>query len=168
MTQIGYLKKMHGVKGALVLKLLDKMHFLGKVKDAIFIELQGNNVPYFIDEMGGSHPEWILKLNTVNHLDAGKMVGAKVFAMTDKFVVETSFSEEHAFLVSYTFIDQLTQLKGVITAIEEMTYQTILYVTINEKEVLVPLNADWIIEIDKPTKQIIYNCPEGLIEIYLA
>jgi 16S rRNA processing protein RimM len=167
MEQIGYIKKIHGLKGALVLKLLSKMHFLGKAKDALFIEQQGNLVPYFIEEMGGSHPEWIVKIDQISHLEAGKMVGLKVFAAPDKFVIEQSFTSEFNHLIGYTFIDATSSKQGAITDIEEMSFQTIIYVQIEGKEILVPLNMDWIIEIIEAEKIIHYNCPEGLIAIYL-
>jgi 16S rRNA processing protein RimM len=167
MEQIGYIKKMHGLKGALVLKLLSKMHFLGKAKDALFIEQQGNLVPYFIEEMGGSHPEWIVKIDKISHQEAGKMVGLKVFAAPDKFVIEQSFTSEFSHLIGYTFMDNTSAKNGIITDIEEMTFQTIIYVEIEGKEILVPLNMDWIIEINEATRIIRYNCPEGLIAIYL-
>jgi 16S rRNA processing protein RimM len=168
MEQIGYVKKIHGIKGALVLKLLSKFHFLGKAKDALFIEQHGSHVPYFIDEIGGGHPEWIIKLNEVGHADAEKMVGAKVSALPDKFVIEKSIVEEYQFLIGFIFLDVTSQKQGVIVEIEEMTFQTILYINIDDKEILVPLNIDWIVEINKAEKKIQYTCPEGLVDVYLS
>jgi 16S rRNA processing protein RimM len=49
-----------------------------------------------------------------------------------------------------------------------MSFQTIIYVQIEGKEILVPLNMDWIVEIIEAKKTMHYNCPEGLMDIYLG
>ncbi len=167
MEQIGYFKRMHGLKGALVLKLIDKVFFLGAAGDALFIEQQGTSVPYFIESIGGAHPEWIVKLNQVQLAEAEKLVAAKVSAMPDRFTFEASFSSEYAYLVGFQFIDATSQKKGIVKDIEDMTHQTILYIEMDKKEILVPIHQDWIVSINKDLKEMVYNCPLGLLDVYL-
>ncbi len=56
---------------------------------------------------------------------------------------------------------------GKIERIEEMPGNDMFVVKRGEKEVLLPVVEDLIIEIDDELKTITYNAPEGLIEIYL-
>ncbi len=167
MEQIGYFKRMHGLKGALVLKLLDKTYFLGAANDPLFIAQHGSEVPYFIESIGGAHPEWIIKLNQVQLAEAEKLVAAKVYAMPNHFELEQSFSSEYQYLIGYQFIDELSNKTGIVKDIEDMSHQTILYVEMEQKEILIPIHQDWIIAIDQDQRKITYKCPDGLLDVYL-
>ncbi len=56
---------------------------------------------------------------------------------------------------------------GPIIRIEEYPQQEIAVCIFNEKEVMIPLNPDFIESIDDVQKSILVSLPDGLIDVYL-
>jgi 16S rRNA processing protein RimM len=165
---IGYIKRAHGIKGALVLKLNEQTFFLGEANDVLFIEKNGQQIPQFIKSIGGNYPELIIELMNVDQITAKQWVGAKVLASETLVEIEETLADIYKDIIAYTFIDSKTDIKGSIKQIEELPQQTILYIDIQGKEALVPLNEDWIVACDDDAKTFLYDCPEGLLEVYLT
>ena len=80
---------------------------------------------------------------------------------------EKYFDEDESdleFLIGYTAFDNETQF-GTIIAIDEMPMQTFAVVENGEKEHLIPLVDDFVIDIIKKKKHIIFDLPEGLLDL---
>jgi 16S rRNA processing protein RimM len=55
---------------------------------------------------------------------------------------------------------------GIIKAINDTTAQALFEVEKDGKEILIPVNDEFIVKVDRK-KTIIVNTPEGLIDLYL-
>ena len=56
---------------------------------------------------------------------------------------------------------------GTITGVNDNTAQALFEIDHNGKEVLIPINDDFIKKVDRSTKTVTLDTPEGLINIYL-
>lgn len=68
----------------------------------------------------------------------------------------------------FTVIDQAAGKIGIAESVIELPHQNILLVKNGKHEILLPLQSNLIISIDRQKKILNYNAPEGLIEMYLG
>ena len=163
--EIGYISKTHGLKGHVILRLNELVNIDENIK-SIFLELNGSQVPYFIEECRPNNAGYILKLETIDVVETSKkLIGKKAFALSD-FILEEEESLNE--FIGYTIIDSKLGNIGIISDVDEKTDNVIIKVMHpSGKEIILPFNNDFIIEIDDDLKTIEFNAPEGLIEMYL-
>ena len=163
--EIGYISKTHGLKGHVILRLNELVNIDENIK-SIFLELNGSQVPYFIEECRPNNAGYILKLETIDVVETSKkLIGKKAFALSD-FILEEEESLNE--FIGYTIIDSKLGNVGIISDVDEKTDNVIIKVVHpSGKEIILPFNNDFIIEIDDDLKTIEFNAPEGLIEMYL-
>ena len=74
---IGYFSKTHGLKGHLVLKVTSQINTINL--KAFFIETNGSQAPYFIEEITKFKEDYLVKLETVDNVDlASKLKNSEV------------------------------------------------------------------------------------------
>ena len=164
--EIGYISKTHGLKGHVILRLNDLVKIDDEVIKSIFLELNGSQVPYFIEDCRPNNSGYILKLETIDAVETSKkLIGKKAFALTD-FILEEEESLNE--FIGYAIIDSKFGNIGIISDVDEKTDNVIIKVIHSSgKEIILPFNNDFISEIDDDLKTIEFNAPEGLIEMYL-
>lgn len=165
---IGKLVATHGLKGEMIVK-----HSLGKKTDfknaeAIFIEkIKHEYLPYFHEKsIIKNNTDTIIKLEGVDTKEAAAILLQKKVWLTkndfEKLVSKTAPIN----LIDFMVIDSSKKL-GTIEFVIEQPHQTLLQVTINNKEVLIPLNESTLKKIDRRKKEVHVSLPDGLLEIYL-
>lgn len=165
-TEIGYISKTHALKGQVVLRLNEHIDIEENLK-SIFLEINGSQVPYFITECTLANQGYIIKIETIDNVDlAKKLVGKKAFVLPE-FIIENEDSLQE--FVGYTVLDTTHGNIGIINQVDEKTENiTITVIHQTGKEIILPFNDDLISSIDDELKQIKFDAPEGLIEMYLS
>lgn len=156
----------HGVNGMLVLR-----HDLGKkttFKDlkAFFLEdLPGSFLPYFpVDVKVRSDEEVLIAFEGITSKEK-----AARFVQKQVWLEESDFSKYAAAnapisLLGFTVYDGDIVLGEVLEVIEQ-PHQVLCRIQYKEHDdVLIPVNEGSLIKIDKKTKRLLLNLPEGLIE----
>ncbi len=164
--EIGYISKTHGLKGHVILRLNELVQIDEEAIKSVFLELNGSQVPYFIEDFRPNNTGYILKLENINTIDTSKkLIGKKAFALAD-FILEEEESLNE--FVGYAIIDSKLGNIGNIAEVDEKTENVIIKVIHpTGVEIILPFNDDFIIEIDDDMKTIEFDAPEGLIEMYL-
>jgi len=164
LTKIGFINKLQGYKGE-VQCIIER----GSVDDYadeefLFIKLDGIAVPFAIEEVKDKRGNGIFKFENVNDEEyARRLINAEVFAeKRKKKNIEESEWED---LTGYEVIDSTYGSLGAIRKIEEYPQQLIATLYIKDKEVLIPLNEDFLERIDDDSKKVYMILPEGLLEI---
>jgi 16S rRNA processing protein RimM len=67
--------------------------------------------------------------------------------------------------VGYTLLDQTLGEIGQIKELLDMPQQEISVVAYQGREVLVPLNAQFVVNVDDAARQVLVNMPEGLLDL---
>ncbi len=165
--EVGYISKTHGLKGHVILRVNEGFDINAETIKSIFLELGGSQVPYFIEECRPNNTGYIIKLETIDSIDTSKkMIGKKVFCLTD-FIIEDEDSLKE--FIGYSIIDSILGNIGIINDVDDKTDNVIIRVLHQSgKEIILPFNDDLIEEIDDEAKTILFNAPEGLIEMYLS
>ena len=160
-VEVGYFSKAHGLKGQLLLKPDKEFYF--EELNVLFVEINGARIPYFVKSASETNHGLLLLLEDHDSIEKVKLlVGKKVF------VDEQLLIEEDAYDYSgYTIKDMKEQVVGLIESVEDHGSQLIAVLKINNKEVMLPLAEELIREIDDGDKTIVYDLPEGLLDVYL-
>lgn len=166
---IGILSKIHGVNGELVLRLnnnliTDDIEELGTV----FIEFDGLLVPFFVSGFYSKNPNsFIIKFDDIDSADqANEFVNCKVFTQ-DLITPETDdLISDPDSIVGYTVIDKKYGNIGKISEFLNLPNNPLLRVIKGKREILIPVNDEYILEIDDANKTIFINATEGLIDLF--
>ena len=163
--EAGYFLKPHGFKGSIAFHQSANVEISYELIDHIILSVNNLFTPFFIEKIDHKG-KLIFKLEGINtEIEAKKLQSKKVY-VSNKFKTEIK-SEKEFDLIDYTVIDLQRGSLGKIKRIEEMPNYTILVVEKDDKEILLPNNENFIIDINHELKLINYNAPEGLISLYL-
>lgn len=167
---IGKLAAVHGTDGELLLK-----HSLGKrssLKDvtAIFVEERKDSfLPYFVQKAKAKDAEHIyLKLEGIDSREAARAYLQKgIYLQEADFQAEAS-SNAPLSLLGFIAQDKEHGVLGTVDEIIEMPHQLLARVTYKEKEMLLPLNEQTMLKVDRKGKILHLELPDGLLDIYLG
>ena len=70
-------------------------------------------------------------------------------------------------VIGFKVTDKLFGDVGILKGVNDSTPQALFEIERDGKEILVPVNDDFIDKLDKPNKILHLDVPEGLIEMYL-
>ncbi len=167
----GYVKagrtgKAFGTGGALKFQIEE--HLLDDFFEAavIFIELLGKPVPFFVESVHNEAPH-IIKLEEVDSRDAALELAGKPILLRKEDVAEGpaespfGLHELEGFLITDRTLGEL----GLIEEVIELPQQIMAILPYQGREVLIPLNDQFILEIDEENRRIRMDLPEGLLEL---
>jgi 16S rRNA processing protein RimM len=168
-VHIGKLVATFGVEGSLILvHSLGKKQTLKDVKAILVEEIKGSQIPHFITKtQAKTTEETLINLENIATKEAAKrLVGKPVWLLQDDFRRLVK-KESSIALLGYAVFDE-DKLIGEVEEIIEQPHQVLLKVTYQQKEVLLPLHQDSLINISHTKKTVTLILPEGLLEIYLG
>lgn len=167
--EIGYTQKPHGVKGEIKIfiedEFLDEMEHL----EILFLNVHGNVLPYFIEEVRGAG-NYIIKFEDVNDKEAANKIKASPILMKKADLkyweeeIESELFYNHC--SGYTVIDINDGELGTLNEIIEYPQQELGVIIIDGNEILLPLNEHTVQRIDENNKQLIVEMPAGILDIY--
>jgi 16S rRNA processing protein RimM len=165
---IGHFAATFRLEGELVIA-----HELGKKTDfkgvqTIFLE-EGKDrfLPYFIEKAKAKNEsESWLKLEGINTKESAHILCSRKVWLRDEDFRKLAGKSAPISLIGYTLLDKNKWL-GTIDEVIEQPHQILCRLTIQGKEVLIPLNESTIQKVSHPKKQVHTDLPEGLLEIYL-
>lgn len=166
---LGKIVKKYSFKGEVLAKLDTDEPELYENLDSILINLRNNLVPFFI-ESSQLHKSELLRIkfeDVDTEGDADALIKSELYLPLDLLpeLDEDKFYFHE--IIGFTIKDQNFGLVGTIKSINDSTAQSLFEIDRDGKEVLIPMNDEFIIEVDKTNKTILVNTPEGLIDLYL-
>lgn len=162
LAEVGYLSKTHGVKGQLVLK--QSQNFCEDDVKVVFLEVNGNKVPYFVLDFKSAGNNLIVSFEEVETVEKARLLCGKALFIEKRFIEE---EEPEDNWLGFELIDKQYGSLGNITEVADNGQQLILTLNYNSKEVILPMVDDFVEKIDMEANKIWYSAPEGLIDIYL-
>ena len=164
---IGQLGKPHGVKGEISFWFTDDV-FDRVDADWLLVEIDGILVPFFMEEYRFRADELALvKFEDVDtEARARELTGCKVYfprAFADAVDDHLTWAQT----IGYQIIDAKSGVMvGVVSEVDDSTANTLFHVsTPEEGELLIPVDEELITDIDKTTRHITMNLPEGLLDL---
>lgn len=166
---LGKIVKKYSFKGELLAKLDTDEPGLYENLDAMFLDLRGNLVPFFI-ETSQLHKSELLRVKFEDidtEADADAIMKSDLYLPLEflpKLADDKFYFHE---IIGFKIIDINYGNVGVISGINDTTSQALFEVDKSGVEILIPMNDAFIDKVDKPNKTIFVNTPEGLIDLYL-
>ncbi|QES89560.1 ribosome maturation factor RimM [Rhizosphaericola mali] len=167
--EIGKIVGTHGINGEVVLAhaLSKKLNF--KNIQALFIEnMNKQKIPWFVLQSNPKNTEeTILKFEEIETKEAATPLLKKKVWLTQVDFEKLAGKNNPISLIGYQLWDNKTSLAPIEEIIDQ-PHQVLARITLEGKEVLIPLHKETIIQVDHQKKEIITNLPDGLLEVYLA
>jgi 16S rRNA processing protein RimM len=168
MIRIGKIVATHGLQGALILThIAGKGEWLKK-DDVLFVELRKESyIPFFVTSAKPSNDEeLIVYLEDTTTVEAAKkLVGKQVYVKDD--ILNNIQADSPLLWIGFNLVDKEKGGLGTIEDVMQAGAQWLAKLTIEDKEVLIPLVKEMILQVNMRNKFIRMDLPEGLIDVYL-
>lgn len=166
---LGTIVKKFSFKGELLAKLdTDEPEYYENL-ESVFVALGNNLVPFFIEKSSLQKSNLLrLKFEDVNtEAEANHLLKCELYLplkLLPKLEGNKFYFHE---IVGFTMEDENYGLVGTIKGVNDSTAQALFEVEKDGKEILIPMNDEFIVEVDKKAKKITVKTPEGLIDLFL-
>lgn len=166
--EIGYITKTRGLKGEVQVSFtFDEPEKL-KIK-SVFIEINKKLVPYFVDNFKIPMPQiGYFNFEDIDHIDKAQPLTKKKIFLPNRLKPKrekgTFFYTD---LIGFTAEDLHKGKLGEILEVQEFPQQFLATIIYQEKEVLIPLNEAFILDMNMKGKTISLDLPEGLLDLYM-
>ena len=162
---LGKVLKSHGTGGQLRLLVEDKYKPYIKAGEFLFFDLDGAKVPY---EIIGTDDDahFVIALSGVDRKEMSDGLSGKECWVPVELVKKHHLKAPAQLRdkwSDYTITDVDTKRSYIILRTEEFPQQLMAVVNVDEAERYIPLNDQLILHIDKETKSIHMQLPEGLL-----
>lgn len=167
--KLGYFTKLHGYKGELTAHLDTAEQRDYQTLKHLFAEVKGNLVPYEVLLLEFKTNSSVkVKLAGIETEEAAKQLVKSSIYIDPADLSETD-SDKMALrrIVGYKVVDNEKGPIGKALFIEELETNPLLVIEHEGKQILLPLNGDFIEKVDNRKKEVHINAPEGLIDFYL-
>lgn len=165
---LGKITRKHGLLGNLILKLDTDQPELYKKLESIFVEINGLLVPFFIEKVVWSRQDSlnILFKNTSEAL-VEQVLGKNVFLPLSTLPPLTGKKFYYHEVIGFEIIEADGKTCGEIVSVNDQTAQHYFILNLAQKEVVIPIIKDWILEVNRDEKFIKMQLPEGLMDVFL-
>lgn len=163
---VGKIVKQHGIHGEmLVLFSID----MTTINPTFFIvEMEGILVPFFIQQLlMKKNRSGLVQFNDINTVEKTRsFIGKSIYLPHDLIPVEIpELTEPMDDLIGYSMVDQNERQIGIIRDLDDSTQNILFIVQAGDKEIYVPANESFILDIDDNRRIISVQLPDGLLDI---
>ncbi|GIJ95334.1 ribosome maturation factor RimM [Capnocytophaga stomatis] len=166
---VGTIVSKFSFKGEVLVKLDSDDPELYENLESVFIALGNNLVPFFVEKCS-LHKSDLLRIkfeDIENESDADTLLKHKLYLPLSFLPKLTGNKFYYHEIIGFTMEDVEYGYVGKIIGVNDSTSQALFEVENNDKEILIPMNDEFIEKVDRENKKIIVKTPEGLIDLYL-
>lgn len=172
-VKVGRLLKTFGIDGQLRCQIDDRFVKLIRKDRYVWVEIDGLMVPFLVSKFVAQHKPLIYFTDVKNERDAKILSGHWLFLNKEDYPREPwpSIKPEgtlYTFLLDFSVNFISHQTKGTIIKIVQYPGQEMAFIQLTdpvEKELLVPLVEEFIVEIDENKRIIYLKVPDGLLDL---
>lgn len=166
---LGKIVKKYSFKGEVLAKLDTDDPDLYEHIDAVFVDLRGSLVPFFVED-SQLHKSDLLRLkfeDVATEADADAILKCDLYLPLELLPKLEGNKFYYHEVIGFTISDESFGAIGTIKAVNDSTAQALFEVDREGVELLIPMNDQFIIKVDRDQRTISMNLPEGLIDLYL-
>jgi 16S rRNA processing protein RimM len=167
---LGKIVSKFSFKGELLIKLDtdEPQSYLNT--ESVLVDFHKKLIPFFI-EKSSLHKSDLLRVkfeDVDTEEDADELINLSVYLP----LTELPELEEDQFfyheVIGFKAIDDVYGEIGNISTVQDFGPQAIFVIQKEEREILIPVNDEFIQRLDKTNKTIYFTTPDGLIDLYLS
>ncbi|MEM9545991.1 MAG: ribosome maturation factor RimM [Bacteroidota bacterium] len=166
-TPAGRLNKAFGIKG--FIKVVPQKQFVEDLRKSSvwFIQKGTDTIPFFV-ELIEEEPHFLVKFEDVDNPESAKSItGCTIFLRDKDITIKADESETDLDKLIHFSVEDKNKVIGVIDRIEEFPQQTMAFIQIDGKDIMMPLTPEFIMEINVDEKRMMVDLPEGFLESQL-
>jgi len=166
---LGKVVKLHGYEGKVSIFLdTDEPQEYVDI-EMVYINLAGNLVPYFIESLSLLNNKAVVSFMDVDTIEKSQaIINKDIFLPLSMLPELTGNKFYYHEIKGMMVIDKIFGELGPINSVLEYPNQAVLQVYHNDKEVLIPISKEIIIDVDRKKNIVTIVAPEGLLDVYLA
>jgi 16S rRNA processing protein RimM len=166
---LGKVVKTSGYKGSLVFFFDVDDTDAYKDLEAVFIETGGELIPFAIQNLQyKSGHTFFARLEEVDSDEqALALVGSNLYLPLSFLPILEGNQFYYHEIIGFKAIDRERGEIGIIESVMDQGKQALFSIRFEEKEILIPVSDHIIVKVDRSSKTIHLDCPEGLIDVYL-
>ena len=166
--ELGYITTLHGLKGDLVLHLDVDFPEDYQGLESVFVDMNHNLVPFFIDALRLKGNKATISFEDVNSIEEAESLKGKAVFLPLSFLPKLPEGQFYYHeVIGYQVVDQTLGEIGEVLFFNDGSAQTIMVFDHKGHEVLVPVIDEILLKADHSEKQLQVNLPEGLLDVYL-
>lgn len=164
---LGKITRKHGLSGQVVLKLdTDQPEFYNKM-ESIFIEINGLLVPFFIEtQKWQKNISKLITLKNATEKTVEQILGKDVYMPLSTLPKLEGNQFYYHEVIDFEILDENENSFGKIQSVNDNTPQHYFILDFKGQEIVVPVIKDWILSVDRESKKIKMQLPEGLLEVF--
>lgn len=166
---LGKIAKKFSFKGEVLLYLDTDEPELYENMESVFVEFNKNLVPFFIKN-SSLHKNDFLRVqfeDVDSEAEADSIMNCEVYLPLDRLPKLSGNKFYFHEVIGFEIEDKRLGVFGKIVSINDSTAQPLFEVLNGEVEMLIPMIDQFLVEIDRKSKKVVMDLPEGLVEMYL-
>lgn len=166
---LGKITRKHGLQGNVVIKLdTDQPEFYNQL-ESIFVEINGLLVPFFIDKQSWQKSDSkIISFKNTTSVLVEQSIGKDVYLPLSTLPHLTGKKFYYHEVLGFHILDEKDQLCGTIEQINDQTAQHYFLLNLDNKQIVIPIIKDWIIDVNREQRLIKMQLPDGLMDVFLG
>ncbi len=161
--KIGYLSKTHGLKGEVT--AVFEVETEWENLTSLFIDSKGTLVPYFVKKISGTAGKPFIKFEGIESLEqASSLKGCGVYVLKSTRAKSKRGEFYDDEVVGFKVEDKNLGLLGQVKEIQSQGANRLLSIIHGSKEILIPINAPFIVSLNKTKKLIQVELPDGFLD----
>jgi 16S rRNA processing protein RimM len=165
---LGYIAKRVGNHGELAFVLDVDTPGNYQNLETVFVELNNTLVPFFIKKLQLRGKTAVVSIEGIDTIEKAEEILKSSLYLPLSFLPELKDKKFYFHeMPGYTVTDKTYGEIGIIDKILDFPHQAIFQIKFGEHEILIPAKEEFIISINRITRHLELNAPEGLIDIYI-
>lgn len=166
---LGKITRRRGLKGNVVLKLDTDQPEMYQKLSSIFVEINGLLVPFFVEKAQWSkHDALTISFKNATEQLIEQSLGRNVFLPLSTLPPLKGNKFYYHEVIGFEIREEDGKTCGNISSINDQTAQHYFMLMLADKEVIIPIIKDWIVEVNRDEKYIKMQLPEGLMDVFLV
>jgi 16S rRNA processing protein RimM len=167
---LGKIVRKYSFHGELLIKLDTDQPELYENLEAVFIDYRNTFIPFFI-ESSQLHKSDLLRVqfeDVHTEAEADSLLKSDVYLPLEflpKLEGNKFYFHE---VIGFSIEDVNFGKVGIIKGVNDSTAQALFEIEKDGKEILIPVNDQFIVKVDRTKKTVIVDTPVGLIDLYLS
>lgn len=166
---LGKIVSKHSFRGEVLVKLDTDEPEIYEQMESVFVSIGNSLVPFFIEQCR-LHKSNLLRIRfeeVTDEAGADSLMGSALYLPLDLLPRLSGNKFYYHEVIGFTLRDKTYGDIGTITGINDRASQALFEAEKDQKQLLIPINDDIILKVDRKSKVIHVNTPEGLVDLYL-
>jgi len=167
---LGKIVAKHSYKGEVLVKLDTDEPEIYENMESVFVSRGNNLVPFFIERCR-LHKSNLLRIKfdeVSSESEAIALVGSGLFLPLEMLPKLEGSKFYYHEVIGFSLVDKQHGNIGIIRGVNDSAAQALFEAEKDGKTLLIPVNDDIILKVDRESRTIHVATPEGLVDLYLS